>query len=382
MLRSSCGGWRSVDSLGSEKVGFVLFLKISEMSSTSALLADLEAMPAGRRGLALRNCSRFHTASLCREMASRSFAARFSASEEMVAWAEAAALVASSLPEGDAEADAAATAWANLGNARRIQGRLREADHALKRARQAMAAGTGSQALEDHVDSLEGTLRVYQRRLPEALEILGRLAARRCRRGDTLGQARALQQIGSALLYDERPEEAAALLVEALRALQVVPDLELECLATCSLVYAYLRAGHPEWAESLWSRSDLYMRGAALRVRTHWMWVKGLIDLETGFPGPALAKIRQAREIFAAEGLRFDTALTTLDLVLCLVRLEDLGSARSELEAALILLLEIGAPRETLVAVRGLLDLEDRKLTVQRISAAARRVRRYVYRLS
>ncbi len=84
------------------------------MSTTSALLADLEAMPAGRRGLSLRNCRRFHTASLCEEMARRSFAARFSASEEMVAWAEAAALVASVLPEGDAEADAAATAWANL----------------------------------------------------------------------------------------------------------------------------------------------------------------------------------------------------------------------------------------------------------------------------
>ncbi len=83
----------------------------------------------------------------------------------MVAWAEAAALVASVLPEGDAEADAAATAWANLGNARRIQGRLREADHALKRARQAMAAGRGSSDLEDHVDSLEGTLRVAPARV-------------------------------------------------------------------------------------------------------------------------------------------------------------------------------------------------------------------------
>jgi tetratricopeptide (TPR) repeat protein len=352
------------------------------MSSTSALLADLEAMPASRRGLALRNCSRFHTASLCQEMARRSFAARFSASEEMVAWAEAAVLVASALPESDAEADAITTAWANLGNARRIQGRLREADHALQRARQAMTTGTGSSELEDHVDSLEGTLRVFQRRFPEALEILGCLASRRGRRGDTLGQARALLQIGSALVAAERPEEAAVLLVEALRVLQVVPDLELERLATCALVFAYLRAGRPEWAESLWSRSDLYMSGAALLTRTRWLWGRGLIDLETSFPGPALAKVRKAREIFAAEGLRFDAALTTLDLVLCLVRLEDLGSARVELEAALILLLEIGAPRETLVAVRGLLDLEDRKLTVQRISAAARRVRRYGYRLS
>jgi tetratricopeptide (TPR) repeat protein len=351
------------------------------MSTTSALLADLEAMPAGRRGLALRNCRRFHTASLCEEMARRSFAARFSASEEMVAWAEAAALVASSLPEGGAEADAVATAWANLGNARRIQGRLREADHALKRARQAMAAGTGSPDLEDHVDSLEGTLRVYQRRFREALEILGGLAARRGRRGDALGQARTLLQIGSALLYDERPEEAAALLVEALRALQVVPDLELERLATCALVYAYVRAGRPEWAESLWSRSDLYMRGAALFTRTRWWWVRGLVDLETGFPAPAAAKLREAREIFALEGLRFEAALVSLDLALCLVRLEDLGSARADLETALVLLVEIGAPREILVTVRGLLDLEDRKMTVQRISAAARRVRHYGYRL-
>src|SRR5262249_31089165 len=180
----------------------------------------------------------------------------------------------------------------------------------------------------DHVDSLEGTLRVYQRRFGEALEILRGLADRRGRRGDTLGQARALLQIGTTLLYGEQPEEAAELLVQALRALQVVPDLELERIAICALVYAYLRAGRREWAESLWSRADLFMSGGALRVRTHWWWERGLIDLETGFPGPALAKVREAREIFAVEGFRFEAALASLDLALCLVSLEDFSSAR------------------------------------------------------
>ena len=71
--------------------------------------------------------------------------------------------------------DLRARAHAHLGNARRVLGELKAADDAFLRSRELLAqSGTGNTLVEAEILSLQGSLRLDQRRLDEAFELVDR----------------------------------------------------------------------------------------------------------------------------------------------------------------------------------------------------------------
>jgi tetratricopeptide (TPR) repeat protein len=219
-------------------------------------------------------------------------------------------------------------AWAHDGNARRVHGDLRSADESFSIADAWWEAGC--EAGDDSVGDLLGyesllldfkaSLRVAQRRFPEALSVLDRLVALHTGGGrpehrDAHLAGRALVKKALALAEMEEPEVAIRLLREAEPLLDGHRDPRmLLCLRHNLLVnlsnveeYGQAQALLPEVSalcRELSNPLDL------VRLR----WVEGRIAVGLGHTQEAIQLFETLRQEFAQRGMAYDAALVTLDL--------------------------------------------------------------------
>lgn len=218
-----------------------------------------------------------------------------------------------------------ALAWGSLGNARRVAGKLPEAEHCFEMSATWWEAGT--KEVEDALGyeplllDLKASLRTDQRRFVEALTLLDRAADLYLHgepeHRDPHLAGRALVKKAHALIEMGETETAIEILKKANGWIDPQRDPRLHLCLQHDLVYCLDMAGRyleadaslPELralAETQGSRFD--------RIRLNW--VEGRVAAGLGDTPRAHRLLSGVRRAFLAEENAYDAALATLDLVL------------------------------------------------------------------
>lgn len=216
-------------------------------------------------------------------------------------------------------------AWAHEGNARRVLGDLRGADESFSISDawwEAGQAGIGDvlgyePVLLDH----KASLRIAQRRFPEALALLDHLfllhtdGFRPEHRDDHLA-GRALVKKALALAEMEEPERAIELLQQAEAFVDARRDPRLLLCVRHNLLWNLASVDRYDEAKSMLSEVTglCHELGnhpiSLLRVR----WAEGRIAAGQGDTDAAIQTFQQLRQEFAVRGIAYDAALVTLEL--------------------------------------------------------------------
>ncbi|HET9210134.1 MAG TPA: hypothetical protein VFR03_07040 [Thermoanaerobaculia bacterium] len=250
-------------------------------------------------------------------------------------------------------------AWAHDGNARRVQGDLRNADESFSIADAWWEAGEGlgdAFGYEPMFLEMKSSMRIAQRRFPEAFEILDRMYAiyaEGCPEHQDVHLAgRTLIKKALALAEMGEPEEAIGLLrdaeglVDAGRDLRLFVCLRHNLLWNLTTVEAYeeARLMLPELAvlfRELGNPLDL------LRLR----WAEGRVAAGLGQMDHAVQIFQGLRQEFAARGIAYDAALVTLELTALFALQGSVGAVKElSLEMAGIFQAQ-DVPREALAAL-------------------------------
>ncbi|HTQ81297.1 MAG TPA: hypothetical protein VMM92_14965, partial [Thermoanaerobaculia bacterium] len=208
--------WEEVQRLQGEVGHWDELVAVTESGSTPELFTRLAELPHSERVRRIESDPRFHAWGLCRLLLKKSRSATFLDGQLAVDWASLALRLTSHLRAEYGPASIAALsaeAWATLGNAYRVIGELRVAEEAFLSAEQLLAQpGVATPALLIEIQSLEASLRLSQRRLPEARERLRSALALATARGD-LHQVAKLRLKEAKILEEEGALAAAAALL-------------------------------------------------------------------------------------------------------------------------------------------------------------------------
>jgi hypothetical protein len=215
--------------------------------------------------------------------------------------------------------DLAALALARLGHARREMGELAAANDAFDQARERRAAGTEGPSIEAEILSLEALLRRDERRLEDAIGLLGRVHEICTEQDETEEDAHDPHLGGAALLHQAwclyhlgRKGEALTTLDGAEGLLQTDRDPSLLLALRSGRVRCLLSLDRPDAAaaklgEALQLAAALGDRPAELRLRL--AEARALAETE-----PAERILREAAEGFLVLELGLDAALAFMEL--------------------------------------------------------------------
>ena len=265
-------------------------------------------------------------------------------------------------------------ALAYQGNALRVQGELRRAGELFELARFLLKSqGGGDRLSRAELDSLEGSLRRAQRRLPEARVLLSRAIMGYALEARHTEAAGALISLG--MVYREMGGEldrAIETTVQACETLERGEPSVLQLFARHNLVNMLVEAGNPSEAKELLDESaPLYERFADHLTQLRRLWVQAHISRAEGDLGAAESLYLTVRDSFLEEGIAYDAALAALDLALLYAeqgRTDELKRVAEEIvlvfesqevhrEAATALMLFQDAVRTEQVTLRYLVEL-------------------------
>ena len=153
--------------------------------------------------------------------------------------------------------DLRARAWAELGNAQRVNEMYREAEAAFAQARRLLAQGTGDLFIQARIDDLQASLRRAQRRFDEALDLLDSVYRTQRKLGQEQLAVRTLMSKGNCLGIAGRAAEAVRAHEQALEQIDAACDPEFAVLAKHNLLTALVVAGKFVEAGDFFLRSGL-----------------------------------------------------------------------------------------------------------------------------
>jgi tetratricopeptide (TPR) repeat protein len=290
-----------------------------ERTAAPAQLAELLALPAPEREVAVATQARFQTYALASYTLER---CEKVVSHDPLMAGELARLARAIAEQADprscggsaALADLESYAMAMEGNARRVSGDLRDAFRSFLDARQAQERGGADPDLSARIDLLEASLRRDLRQFSSALDLLDRAERVFVALHDRNLQARTIINRANVYLVMRDVDKVVCTLREAL------PLAQDPWLALCvrhNLVFALAEGGHAREAADLYAVSrDFYLQFNDPLTTSRRLWAEGLIareldeDLEL-----AERLLTQAADRLAEHGYGFDAALAGLDLV-------------------------------------------------------------------
>jgi tetratricopeptide (TPR) repeat protein len=215
-------------------------------------------------------------------------------------------------------------AWAHDGNARRVLGDLRSADESFSIADAWWEAGEAELGdclgYEPLILELKASLRIAQRRFPEAFELLDRMYAIHARGGrpehkDAHLAGLALVKKALALSEMNEPEMSIELLERAEPMLDLRRDPRLVLCLRHNLVWDLTTVERYAEAESRLPGVEALCRelGNPLDlIRLHW--AEGRIAAGQGHAEEAIQLLSRLRQDFVEREMAFDAALVTLEL--------------------------------------------------------------------
>jgi tetratricopeptide (TPR) repeat protein len=249
-------------------------------------------------------------------------------------------------------------AWAALGNALRVQGDLPGAERSFDMAASWWEAGTAD--IEDALGyepvlwDLEASLRIAQRRFPEALRLLD-AAVERFFQGefpDPHLAGRSL--ISKALLLIEKGDTEPAL--QALKKANGLIDPEREprlllCLRHNLADNLSKAAQYREAAALLPGLKHLAATHGSEKDRLRLEWIEGRVAAGLGDHDRARRLLTKVRQTFLAEGNAFDAALAALDLSISHLAVGKTAEVRELADELVIVFRDLEVAREPLAAL-------------------------------
>jgi len=293
-----------------------------EAAKLERALILLDQAPAGLgdENFPVRQAQALHGWPLCEALLRKSYEVRFSDPKRMLNLAEDAAAVAKHIrpdkyPWPGFVSDLRIQAFAELGNAYRVNDRLSEADAAFKQAREYLEEGSADPFLFARVLDLEASLRRAQRRLEDALPLLDQAHHLYREAGDLHLAGRALISKGFCSHYRGQPREAVKLFEEGLDLLEPGRDRQLENSTALSIIYALADCGEYRKASRLLLRSGLREAfGSEPLSLLKLRGVEGKIHAGLGRQARAERAFQEVRQEFLRHGQIYDAALVGLEL--------------------------------------------------------------------
>jgi tetratricopeptide (TPR) repeat protein len=244
-------------------------------------------------------------------------------------------------------------AWAELGNAYRVNEDYACAEDAFAQARSALDEGTGDPIALARLLDLRASLRTAQRRLSEAIELLDTVSRLYSSVGENHLAGRALISKGITIRYDDKPREAIEFLRQGMEMLDPGRDSQLMAIGQQNLLLALVDSGEFREAQRRLLASGLRQRFAAepinlLRLR----WVEGRIHSGLGKLWRADAIFQEVREGFHRQKLEFEAAMVGLELSEIWLRQGRAAEVRKLASEILDIVEELSLEQEALRAVR------------------------------
>jgi tetratricopeptide (TPR) repeat protein len=324
------------------------------------LVAELQSCPAEEQ-VFLVVSDQFANPSVIELLVERSHGKRYKDTEEMMCLAHLAVLAADACSvEGAGSkprlSDLRGQAWGNFGNSLRICGRLTEAEEAIATAEDQLRSGTGDPPLRARLLEQKTSLRMFQNRYTEAIELIEEAADIYQEIGLTNDFASALVQKAVACYDAGEPEEAVIVLNRAIPLIDPEGNPHLLLAACHNLMHSYISLGRPEQALSLYFEvRDLYEDFDDDLILLRVSWQQGQLLRDLGHLHAAETVLLQARMGFQERNLARQAAMVSLDLAWVYVKLGKIDSLKQTVTEAIPIFTALRVGRE---AVAALLQLQ------------------------
>jgi tetratricopeptide (TPR) repeat protein len=265
-------------------------------------------------------------------------------------------------------ADLKVRVLAELANAYRRNYEFETADQLITDALDALGdRGSGDQMLMNRLYDVRASLRIDQRRLGEALDLLELIHTSYLEMGERHLAGRASIKQGSATFYADRPREAAGLLRKGLDLIDPTRDPGLATAGSYNLLDALVEAGNLREAASVLLESGLRQAFSSdplnlLKLR----WLEGKIFAGTQKDSRAEVIFAEVKEGFARSGRRYEGALVALELAAVYLRQRRAEDAEELAVEALEIFQELKVAYEARKAVTYL-----REACRQKVASAA-----------
>ncbi len=292
------------------------------MKQTRQAERDLEellaTLPAERLVRVDRSRSRFRGPVLAERLIQESRRRTPASPGEGLALAELARAVVHRSPDHPDTFSLLALASAQMANACRAGGDLRQAEEHFRHVRYLVRnQGVTDPLTLAQIDHLEGSLRKDQRRFQEAEELLTRSAMLFRISGDDAETARVLLKLGELSFHQGLLDRAAEIVQAALERLTPEEEPRLYLSSRHNLALYLAEAGRYTQAAGLLAADvDLYRQIPEPWLQLRLSWLRGKIAAGLGDAAEAERLFRETRDGFVRQGNGYDAAMASLDLAL------------------------------------------------------------------
>lgn len=292
-----------------------------ERSRGRELFEELARHPPARQHLMVANSARFRSRMLCEILLERAHEAGFREPARATELARLGVAIADLLAERSAEKGGegllglSARAWAQLGNALRINGDHPGADQAFETANELLDPARVTPHEIARVLDLEASLRRDQRRFAEATRLMDRVIAIYRKLGQRSLLGRSLQQ--KSLICGESGDSDGeiALLRRALELLNPEEEPRIFLAARHNLIAALCESGRSREAFALlFHTRPLYLKQGDRMNLLRLRWLEGAVSRGLQRYEQAAVAFREVREAYLELGLDYDAAVASLDL--------------------------------------------------------------------
>jgi tetratricopeptide (TPR) repeat protein len=326
-------------------------------STPEELMAELAPLPPDEQARWVSSYSRFANAQFVTRLVEGSHAARYENPARMLHLAHLARLAADACTvavAGSAArlADLRAQAWRQYGNALRVSGRLREAEEAITAAHRFCAEGTGDPPLRAWLLEQTASLRIFQRRFDEAIQLADEAGRIYRELDDEHALASTMVQKAIASLYSGEPEAAVRILNQAIPLVDHEGDPHLLLAACHNLIRCYIDLDRPEQALSIYFEArDLYKEFSDTLISLRAGWQEGQLLRDLGHLRAAEASLLRARHGFLERDLFYEAAVVSLDLAAVYLKLSEVEALQQAVSEMLPIFTSLGVDREALAAL-------------------------------
>jgi len=277
-------------------------------------------------------------------------------------------------------ADLQARAWGERGNARRVADDLPGAEADLAAALERTRQGTGDPRLLARLLDLTASLRVDQRRLAEASQLLDWVYALHLDLGERHEAGRALISKSNAAIHFLDAKTAVRLLTEGLALIDAERDPRLVLAAVHNLVSVLVGDGQAADARRVFEESRaLYSAHGGLLDQLRGRWLEGQIASGLADPAEAERSFQEVRSGFAQASLPYDMALVSLDLAALWLEQGRVREIQALLGETVAIFEARGIRREAIAALLMLREaIERERATASLLRAVASELQRLI----